>query len=50
MLFHVLAIDHRSLAVERIKEYSEVESEAPAIIADKRPADSWPSQGAIVIK
>lgn len=48
-MFHVLAIDHRS-AVERIKEYSEVESEAPAIIADKRPADSWPSQGAIVIK
>ena len=34
-------------AVERVKEYIEVEQEAMAIIDEARPADNWPSQGAI---
>ncbi|NXI65016.1 MRP3 protein, partial [Anseranas semipalmata] len=33
------------VAVERIKEYSETETEAPWIIEDKRPPEDWPSKG-----
>uniref|UniRef100_A0A8C2YHW1 ATP binding cassette subfamily C member 3 n=1 Tax=Coturnix japonica TaxID=93934 RepID=A0A8C2YHW1_COTJA len=33
------------VAVERIKEYSETETEAPWIIEDKRPPADWPSRG-----
>ena len=34
-------------AVERVKEYIEVEQEAKAIIPDSRPPANWPSHGAI---
>ena len=33
------------VSVERIKEYSEVPTEAPPIIDSNRPADDWPSEG-----
>ncbi|XP_056198345.1 ATP-binding cassette sub-family C member 3 isoform X1 [Falco biarmicus] len=33
------------VAVERIKEYSETETEAPWIIEGKRPPEDWPSKG-----
>ncbi|XP_010213932.1 PREDICTED: canalicular multispecific organic anion transporter 2 isoform X1 [Tinamus guttatus] len=33
------------VAVERIKEYSETETEAPWVIEDKRPPADWPSKG-----
>ncbi len=34
-------------AVERVKEYIEVEQEAKAIIDEARPAGNWPSRGSI---
>jgi len=37
-------------AVERIKEYFEVEQEAPYQIEDKKPLPDWPSQGAVEFK
>ena len=33
------------VAVERIKEYSEIPTEAPSIIESHRPPDGWPSEG-----
>lgn len=33
------------VAVERIKEYSEVPTEAPPIIESRRPPDEWPREG-----
>ncbi|NXA48635.1 MRP3 protein, partial [Nothocercus julius] len=33
------------VAVERIKEYSETETEAPWVIEDRRPPADWPSKG-----
>ncbi|NXC45150.1 MRP3 protein, partial [Penelope pileata] len=33
------------VAVERVKEYSETETEAPWIIEDKRLPEDWPSRG-----
>ncbi|KAG9574880.1 bile acid-transporting ATPase, partial [Aureobasidium melanogenum] len=37
-------------AVERVKEYFEVEQEAPYQIEDKKPLPDWPSQGAVEFK
>ena len=34
-------------AVERIKEYLDVDQEAPPIIDDHRPAADWPSKGSV---
>lgn len=40
-------LETNSIAVERIEEYSEVETEAPAVVSDCRPPDDWPSSGQI---
>ncbi|MCJ1480372.1 hypothetical protein MMC06_000527 [Schaereria dolodes] len=34
-------------SVERVKEYLDVEQEAPAIVPEKRPSGDWPSRGEI---
>lgn len=34
-------------SVERIKEYLDVEQEAPAVIEENRPPQNWPSQGSV---
>lgn len=34
-------------SVERVKEYMDVEREAPPVIEDKRPDADWPTEGAV---
>lgn len=34
-------------AMERVKEYLDVEQEADAIVEDNRPAESWPEKGGV---
>lgn len=34
-------------SVERIKEYLDVEQEAPAVVEKNRPPQNWPSQGSV---
>ncbi|KAG0299227.1 hypothetical protein BGZ98_010242 [Dissophora globulifera] len=44
-------VENNMNAVERLHHYAEeLEVEAPAIIADNRPAESWPSSGAISLR
>eukprot|EP00002_Diphylleia_rotans_P003775 TRINITY_DN1266_c0_g1_i1.p1 TRINITY_DN1266_c0_g1~~TRINITY_DN1266_c0_g1_i1.p1 ORF type:complete len:1203 (-),score=279.41 TRINITY_DN1266_c0_g1_i1:2308-5916(-) len=38
------------VSVERIKEYSELKTEAAAIVPSNRPASSWPNQGTIQLR
>lgn len=40
-------VETNIVSVERIKEYSEIKSEAPAIVEDNRPPESWPAEGDI---
>uniref|UniRef100_A0A8D2LB62 ATP binding cassette subfamily C member 3 n=1 Tax=Varanus komodoensis TaxID=61221 RepID=A0A8D2LB62_VARKO len=40
-------LESNIVAVERVKEYSETETEAPWIIEGKRPPDDWPTQGEV---
>ncbi|KAF8468986.1 P-loop containing nucleoside triphosphate hydrolase protein [Kalaharituber pfeilii] len=37
-------------SVERIKEYLDVEQEAPPFIPDKQPPSNWPQHGAVTFK
>uniref|UniRef100_A0A8C6XH17 ABC-type glutathione-S-conjugate transporter n=1 Tax=Naja naja TaxID=35670 RepID=A0A8C6XH17_NAJNA len=43
-------LESNIVAVERVKEYSENETEAPWIIEDKRPPGEWPTKGEVVFK
>eukprot|EP00916_Digyalum_oweni_P008083 GHVL01013527.1.p1 GENE.GHVL01013527.1~~GHVL01013527.1.p1 ORF type:complete len:1441 (-),score=279.03 GHVL01013527.1:18-4340(-) len=38
------------VSVERVKEYSEIAQEAPAIIPNNRPPLDWPNRGAVSIQ
>nr|XP_034960244.1 canalicular multispecific organic anion transporter 2 [Zootoca vivipara] len=40
-------LESNIVAVERVKEYSETETEAPWIIEDKRPPEDWPTRGEV---
>lgn len=43
-------IETNIVSVERIKEYTEIEQEAPAHIPDRQPSAEWPTQGQISFK
>jgi ABC-type multidrug transport system fused ATPase/permease subunit len=38
------------VAVERVKEYTELPVEAPPVVASERPASNWPERGDIVFR
>ncbi|KAK5781076.1 ATP-binding cassette glutathione S-conjugate transporter YCF1 PWA37_001997 [Arxiozyma heterogenica] len=40
-------VETNIVSVERIKEYAEIKSEAPAVIENKRPPSDWPQEGSI---
>lgn len=47
-LVRLYAMNEQNMnSVERIKEYLDIEQEAPAIIEDNRPPQNWPSQGSV---
>ena len=47
-LVRLYAMNEQNMnSVERIKEYLDVEQEAPPIIEDNRPPSNWPSQGSV---
>lgn len=43
-------VETNIVSVERVMEYSRLKPEAPEVIEDKRPAESWPQQGEVVFK
>ena len=45
VLQHSCALESSIVAVERVKEYSEIPTEALPIIDDHRPPDDWPFEG-----
>lgn len=42
-------LENKIISIERIYQYSQIPSEAPAIIEDSRPPSSWPENGTIEI-
>ncbi|KAH8600771.1 hypothetical protein B0O99DRAFT_288710 [Bisporella sp. PMI_857] len=47
-LVRLYAMNEQNMnSVERIKEYLDVEQEAPAVIEETQPAANWPSQGSV---
>ncbi|KAJ0986471.1 hypothetical protein J5N97_004827 [Dioscorea zingiberensis] len=40
-------LDNYIISVERIKQFMHIEPEPPAVISDRRPPPSWPSEGSI---
>lgn len=47
-LVRLYAINEQNMnSVERIKEYLDVQQEAPALIEETKPAANWPAQGSV---
>lgn len=47
-LVRLYAVNEQNMnSVERIKEYLDVEQEAPAVIEETKPAANWPAQGSV---
>lgn len=47
-LVRLYAMNEQNMnSVERIKQYLDVEQEAPAVIENNRPPQNWPSQGSV---
>ncbi|MCJ1426399.1 hypothetical protein MMC29_004302 [Sticta canariensis] len=47
-LVRLYAVNEQNMnSVERVKEYLDVDQEAPAVVPETRPSGKWPSQGAI---
>ncbi|CCF56859.1 hypothetical protein KAFR_0B05630 [Kazachstania africana CBS 2517] len=40
-------VETNIVSVERVKEYAQLESEAPRIVEEKRPDEMWPTEGDI---
>lgn len=47
VLLTACTLETSIIAVERVKEYSEIATEAPAVVGDHQPPDDWPSKGHI---
>jgi ABC-type multidrug transport system fused ATPase/permease subunit len=47
MVMLVCQLEKSMVSVERINQYTQLESEAPLIIQNSRPPKSWPSKGTI---
>uniref|UniRef100_A0ACD5U7C4 Uncharacterized protein n=1 Tax=Avena sativa TaxID=4498 RepID=A0ACD5U7C4_AVESA len=43
-------LENSIISVERIKQFMHLPSEPPAVISDRRPPPSWPSQGKIELE
>lgn len=40
-------LENKIISIERIHQYCQIPSEAPAVIEDSRPPTSWPENGKI---
>ncbi|KAL2613226.1 hypothetical protein R1flu_024918 [Riccia fluitans] len=49
LLANVSLTESKLVSVERINQYSDVTSEAPLVIEDRRPSVEWPNDGRIVL-
>ncbi|XP_014689382.3 ATP-binding cassette sub-family C member 3 isoform X1 [Equus asinus] len=47
MIRMMSALESNIVAVERVKEYSKTETEAPWVVEGRRPPAGWPSQGEV---
>ncbi|KAI8834848.1 P-loop containing nucleoside triphosphate hydrolase protein [Chytridium lagenaria] len=50
LIRHTSNLDMEMNSVERIEEYLNIEQEKPALIASRRPATSWPSEGSVSVE
>lgn len=49
-IWNLCQVETKIISVERIQQYTRIESEAPLVIEDKRPPPSWPSRGTVELK
>lgn len=50
VIWNICNAENQMISIERILQYSRIPSEAPLLIEDCRPPDSWPDNGTISFK
>ncbi|KAL9236276.1 hypothetical protein vseg_010967 [Gypsophila vaccaria] len=50
IIWNLCNVENKMISVERILEFSQLPSEAPLVIANKRPSREWPREGHIELK
>ncbi|KAG9452230.1 hypothetical protein H6P81_005134 [Aristolochia fimbriata] len=50
IIWNMCNAENKMISVERILQYSKITSEAPLVIEDCRPPDTWPERGTICFK
>ena len=49
-MWNLCNVETNIISVERIQQYTSITSEADLVIEEKRPPQSWPSQGTIELQ
>ncbi|BBN08483.1 ATP-binding cassette, subfamily C (CFTR/MRP), member 2 [Marchantia polymorpha subsp. ruderalis] len=49
-IWNFCRLENRIISVERIKQFTDLEREAPYVIEDSRPPTNWPSEGVIDLR
>lgn len=49
-IWNLCNVETKIISVERIQQYTRIQSEAPLVIEEKRPPPSWPSEGTIELR
>ncbi|KAI4321713.1 hypothetical protein MLD38_035062 [Melastoma candidum] len=50
VIWNICSMENTIISVERIQQYTAIESEPPLVIEDNRPPQSWPSCGEISLR
>jgi ATP-binding cassette subfamily C (CFTR/MRP) protein 2 len=49
-IWNLCNVETKIISVERIQQYTRIQSEAPLVVEEKRPPPSWPSEGTIELQ
>lgn len=49
-IWNLCNVETKIISVERIQQYTRIQSEAPLVIEENRPPQSWPSEGTIELQ
>jgi len=50
VIWNICNAENKMISVERILQYTNIQSEAPLVIEDRRPPSNWPETGTICFK
>ncbi|KAK8613852.1 hypothetical protein V6N13_101608 [Hibiscus sabdariffa] len=50
VIWNLCNVENKMISVERVLQFTNISSEAPLVIEDRRPKPEWPTEGTIVLE